>query len=130
LREDNEINTHFFFENSFITNLKSLRQQTPADLTIQTLENSTLFRFFATDLLRLYEQSPEIESLGRKLLELLLMEQEDQTRSFQLYSPQQRYQLLLEKQPHILQRISLTHLASYLGISRESLSRIRNRIRE
>lgn len=119
------INTDFTFENNFTTNLKSLRSSIPSDTTIQAGEPTTIYEFDKDKLLELYKISPEIESFGRKLLEQLLIAQEEHTNLFKIYSPSERYQYLQTNKPDILQRINLSQLASYLCIARETLSRIR-----
>jgi CRP-like cAMP-binding protein len=125
LKDGNEINTQFTFEGQFATNLKSLRSATSADTTIQAGEATTVYAFDKEKLLALYQVSPEIESFGRKLLEQLLITQEEHSSLFKLYSPAERYHHIETHQPAILQRISLSQLASYLGVARETLSRIR-----
>ena len=124
-KEGTEINTEFSFEGSFTTNLKSLRSASSADTSIQAGENITIYEFDKDKLLELYNLSAEIESFGRKLLEQLLIAQEEHTNLFKIYSPTERYQYLQTNKPEILQRISLSKLSSYLGIARETLSRIR-----
>jgi len=124
-KDGTDINTDFTFENGFSTNLKSLRSNTPSDTNIQAGEPSTIYAFDKDTLLDLYKVSPEIESFGRKLLEQLLIAQEEHSNLFKLYAPNERYHYLELHKPQILQRISLTQLASYLGMARETLSRIR-----
>lgn len=124
-KDGTEINTDFTLEGSFTTNLKSLRSGTASDTTIQAGESTTLFAFDKDRLLELYNTSPEIESFGRKLLEQLLIDQEEHSNLFKIYSPTDRYRYLQNSRPELLQRISLSQLASYLGIARETLSRIR-----
>lgn len=126
-RDGNEINNGFSFEHSFTTNLKSLRTGTASELCIQAAERGVVREFGKQELLALYAQSPEIESFGRILLEHLLIEQEEQATLFRLYSPAERYQYLVAHRPQMLQRVSLSQLSSYLGISRETLSRIRKK---
>ena len=123
----NEINTDFTFESNFTTNLKSLRSSTPSETTIQAGESTIIYEFDAVKLLDLYKLSPEIESFGRKLLEQLLISKEEHSNWFKIYSPAERYQYLVSNKPEMLQRVSLSQLASYIGISRETLSRIRKR---
>ena len=73
----------------------------------------------------LYERSAEISNFGRVLLEQLLIEQEDYANFMKVNSPAERYAYTLKYRPELLQKISLTQLASYLGMSRESISRAR-----
>lgn len=126
-RDGNEINNRFSFEYSFATNLKSLRTGTASELCMQAAEPCVVREFGKQELLALYAQSPEIESFGRTLLEHLLIEQEEQATFFRLYSPAERYQYLVVHRPQMLQRVSLSQLSSYLGVSRETLSRIRKK---
>ena len=120
-----EINTDFAFENSFTTNIKSLRSETASTVTIQAAEPTTVYEFDKNELLQLYNKSPELESFGRKLLEHLLIQQEEHSNLFKIYSPKERYQYVQANYPELLQRVSLTQLASFLGTARETLSRIR-----
>ena len=122
-----DINTDFTFENNFTTNLKSLRSSLPSDTTIQAGEASIIYEFDKDVFLELYKTSPEIESFGRKLVEQLLIMQEEHTNLFKLFTPAGRYNYLLSNKPQIIQRVSVSQLSSYLGIARETLSRIRKK---
>ncbi|QHV97309.1 Crp/Fnr family transcriptional regulator [Spirosoma endbachense] len=125
LKAGDERNVAFSLENSFLTDLKSLRNEQPSELTIQALEPSSVLSMAKVDLVGLYQQSHPIETLGRNLLETLLEEQEEYASWFTLYSAKERYDLLRQKKPDLIQRLPLGQLASYLGIRRETLSRIR-----
>jgi CRP-like cAMP-binding protein len=122
-----DINTDFTFENNFTTNLRSLRSSLPSDTTIQAGEASIIYEFDKDELLELYKSSPEIESFGRKLLEQLLMMQEEHINLFKLFTPTERYNYLRTHKPQIIQRVSVSQLSSYLGVARETLSRIRKK---
>jgi CRP-like cAMP-binding protein len=122
-----EINTDFTFEGNFTTNLKSLRSGSTSDTTIKAEEKTTIFEFDKNKLLELYKVSAEIESFGRKLLEQLLIAQEEHANLFKLYSSTERYQYLQTNRPDLFQRVSLSQLASYLGVTRETLTRIRQK---
>ena len=121
-----EINTAFHFENDFATNIQSLTSHQPSTSSIKALEKTTVVILNKNKLLAAYSASHEIESFGRKVLELLLTRQTLHTESFKLLAPKHRFEHLVATQPDLLQRVSLTQLASYLGISRESLSRFRS----
>ncbi|PSL49754.1 CRP-like cAMP-binding protein [Chitinophaga niastensis] len=123
-----EINTDFYFENTFITNLKSLRGNEPSAYNIQAMETSILRRWHKDELLALYGQSPDIAAFGRLWLEQLLIAQEAHMHWLKKYTPEERYQSVLSDSPELIQRVTLTQLSSYLGVSRETLSRIRRRI--
>lgn len=76
----------------------------------------------------IFEQFPKFESLCRILSEELLMKQQIDFDAFKTHSPEQRYLNLLEKRPDLIQRVPQHQLASYLGITPPSLSRMRARI--
>jgi CRP-like cAMP-binding protein len=122
-----EINTSFFFENDFASNIKSLTNGSKSEYDIIAYEHSTTIVFDKTKLLNAYKNSQEIETFGRKLLETIVSKQEEHSNSFKLLAPRERYEHLQLTQPGFLQRISLTQAASYLGVSRETLSRIRGK---
>jgi CRP-like cAMP-binding protein len=124
-KDGTNINLDFTFENNFTTNLKSLRAAVPSDTTIQAEEPAIIYEFDKDALFKLYKVSTEIESFGRKVLEELLIAQEEHANLFKVYSPAERYQYLETHKPEMLQRVSLSQLASYLGVARETLSRIR-----
>jgi CRP-like cAMP-binding protein len=125
LEEERDINLDFSLEGDFVTHLRSLRSQTGADYGLQALESATVVEIGGAALRELYALSAEIESFGRQLVETMLITQETQAHLFRLQSPTERYQYVADRHPTLLQRVSLTNLASWLGISRETLSRIR-----
>lgn len=124
-KDDKEVTLSFTLENNFATNLKSARYNSPSAFSTQVAESGLVWEIDKADLYRLYEISFEINVFVRKLLEELLMIQEEHTSLFKLKKPTERYQYLLEHEPELVKRVPVTHLASYLGITRETLSRIR-----
>jgi len=125
LHDGREVNLDFSLEGDYVTHLRSLRSQTAADYALQAMEPVSLVELGAEALRELYSKFPEIESFGRQIVEGLLMRQETQAHLFRLQSPAERYRYMADRLPALLQRVSLTNLASYLGVSRETLSRIR-----
>ena len=119
------INLHFALENTFTTNLQQLRSGLPSEYNIQAAEPTLVLAIEKERLMQLYQLSPEISAWGRAILEKLLDEQERQAQMFRLQSAKERYAFMVTHHPRLLQRVSLTQLSSYLGISRETLSRIR-----
>lgn len=124
-QDGKEINTEFYFENDFASNIKSLTQSAKSDYFIKAVEKSVVVQFDKTKLLEAYSQSQQIESFGRKILEICMAKHEEHANNFKLLTPRQRFENLVTKRPDFLQRVSLTQTASYLGISRETLSRLR-----
>jgi CRP-like cAMP-binding protein len=124
-KDGTEINTGFTLENNFTTNLKSLRNGIPSEVSIQAGENTSVCVFEKDKLADLYQKSREIETFGRNLVEQLLILQEEHSNLFKIHSPAERYAFLEQHRPELLQRVSLSQIASYLGMARETLSRIR-----
>lgn len=124
-KDGKEINTDFFFENDFATNIKSLTTAERSVYSIVACEKTTVVQLDKARLLEAYGKSQEIETFGRKVLELIIARQEEHADSFKLLTPRQRFDQLVATRPGFLQRVSLTQTASYLGISRETLSRFR-----
>ncbi|HTL10684.1 MAG TPA: Crp/Fnr family transcriptional regulator [Chitinophagaceae bacterium] len=120
-----EINTAFYFENDFATNIKSLRASSKSAYSIKAHEKTKAIVIDKIKLLDAYKQSHQIETFGRKILELIMAKQEEHANSFKLLTPKQRFDALVSEHPDFLQRVSLTQTASYLGISRETVSRFR-----
>jgi len=122
-----EINTGLHFENTFVTNLKSLRMELPSESFIAAAEPAVVYEFTKEKITPLYATRPPIVEFGKKLLELLAIEQQEHISLFQLYSAEERFRHIQKTRPEIFQRVPLSHLASYLGVARETLSRFRKK---
>lgn len=121
--------THWFgFENDFVTSFHSFITQTPAVENIQLLENTILWSIAKDDLNALLNQHQEIERLLRIAYEKYYIRLEERFVNAQFKTAAERYENLLTQAPHILERVPLGCVASYLGISQETLSRIRSRL--
>ena len=127
LLEGKEVTHWFAFENDFVTSFHSFITGQPAVENIQLLEGSVLWAISKEDLTALLNAFPEVERLVRIVYEKYYLRLEERFVNAQFKTATDRYQNLLEQSPHILQRVSLGHIASYLGISQETLSRIRGR---
>lgn len=128
LADGKEINTHFVFENEFVVDYDSLIQQTPGKYYIQALEHTEIVAFTLASLQSAYSQSKNWERFGRIMAENAYKITTKRVESFLFLDGEQRYLDLLKNQPHMLDRIPLYHIASYLGLERESLSRLRKKI--
>lgn len=120
-------NTGFFFENEIATNINSFGSGQKSAFNIVACEPMTTIVFDKVKLFQVAEQAIEIEVLGRNCIRLFATKQEEFANLFKLYSAQERLEYLEEKYPEILQRVSLSQLASFIGVARETLSRIRKR---
>jgi CRP-like cAMP-binding protein len=128
ISDGKEINMHFFFENDFVADYGSLLSQEPARYSIQALETSRVVCFSQEVLLEAYGRSKNWERLGRIMAERFACMFADRLETFLFMDGRGRYLYLMEENPQIFDRVPLYHLASYLGMERESLSRIRQRI--
>lgn len=126
--EEKEITHWFGFENDFVTSFHSFITQQPAVENIQLLEGSILWSISKEKLNILLNRFSEIERLVRIVYENYYIRLEERFINSQFKSAAERYQNLLEQMPHMIERVPLGYIASYLGISQETLSRIRSRI--
>ncbi len=124
-KDGNDITEYFAFENNLVARVESLFTGRPSSKAIQILEDSEIVAISATKLFKLYDDFPGIERLARKITEVAYVESVNRIESIQFHSADERYKALLEEDPNILQRIPLKYIASYLGITQVSLSRIR-----
>jgi CRP-like cAMP-binding protein len=122
-----DVTNYFAFENEGITSSLSFMTQKPSDEIIQVLEDTVVASISYNDLEALYKQNLEICNMGRKFIEGITIELEERIRVFQITAAQDRYDYILTHKPQIVQRVPLKYLASFLGITAETLSRIRSK---
>jgi CRP/FNR family transcriptional regulator, anaerobic regulatory protein len=123
--EDKEITNWFAQEGEFATCFYSFIAKENAFENIQAIEDVSLIQLSYTDLQNIYKRFPETERIGRIITENYYIKLEERLLSIQFKTAKERYQNLLEKNPKLLLRASLGQIASYLGITQETLSRIR-----
>jgi CRP-like cAMP-binding protein len=121
--------THWFaFENDFVTSFHSFITQQQAVENIQLLEGSILWSISKPKLEELLARFHDIEKLLRLAYEKYYIRLEERYVNGQFKPASERYDDLLEQSPHIIERVPLGYIASYLGISQETLSRVRARL--
>ncbi len=120
-------NTGFYFENEVTTNLISFGSAQKSEFNIAACEELHTVIFNKGQLFEIAGKVPEIEALGRHCIRRFASKQEEFSNLFKLYSAQERLEYLEHKYPEMMQRVSLSQLASFLGVARETLSRIRKR---
>lgn len=123
-----EIITGFISEGGFATDYPSFLRQKPSKYHIQCLEPTIIVNIPYTKLQEAYQKFKDNEMFGRLVAEHVLTRETDRVESLLFDSAQDRYLTFMEQNKDISNRISLTHLASYLGIERQSLSRIRSKL--
>lgn len=116
------------FQNSWVTDFQGFTYNTPCIITLQAMEETTVCLIRKENLLKLYAQCSKYETFGRLMAELVAQRATEIAMSLSSDKPEERYLNLIKKQPDLFQRIPQKYIANFLGISPESLSRIRNRI--
>ncbi|GHN01694.1 DNA-binding protein [Cytophagales bacterium WSM2-2] len=118
--------THWFaFENNFVTSFLSFITRKPAVENIQLIEDCTLWGITYEDLQHLYSKHSDMERLGRIMNERYYVMLEERFVSNHFKEARERYDNVMTNAPHILQRVPLGYIASYLAMTQETLSRIR-----
>ncbi len=123
---DKEITEWIAMDEQFFLSIISFFERTPSKLIIQTLEPAEVMGIHYNDLTRLAAQYHEVETLFRKMMTSSLIMSQYRMDSIQFESAQQRYEKLLQNSPKIIQRVPLSYIASFLGVTLETLSRIRS----
>jgi CRP-like cAMP-binding protein len=119
---------YFSKEGEFVSNYQSFLPREPSNTSIQAIEDTALQVINYENLQRLYSGVREGEKLGRLAIENVFLNSLQQLKSFYKDSPTARYQQFLRSYPSLVQRIPQYHIASYVGIKPQSLSRIRKRM--
>jgi CRP-like cAMP-binding protein len=129
INHDGEDKTYDFAqENSFVCNYESFLPRTPSTKIIQALEDCKILQISYTDLQIFYQSIRGAERFGRLVIEQVFLQTLQDLSSFYTDSPELRYEKFLTKHPELQQRISQYHIASFVGVKPQSLSRIRKRI--
>jgi CRP-like cAMP-binding protein len=129
--EGDERTTYFFFEGALVGGYLSFVAKKPSVVAIESLEDAQILTFPYSALEALYDHFPNWERLGRKIAEYIVLGLEERLVEHLMYSPEQRYERLLQShRTKIVERVPQQYIASYLGITPVSLSRIRARMLE
>ncbi|WP_306014291.1 MULTISPECIES: Crp/Fnr family transcriptional regulator [unclassified Allomuricauda] len=128
LVDGEERTTEFYVEKDAISSLQSYNLNVPANHYLECIEDCRLALLSREKEQELFKRVPNFESLCRVSVEEELGAYQDKLAQFMISSPEKRYLDLMENRPDLLQRVPQYHLASYLGVKPESLSRIRKRI--
>jgi len=119
------INLNFTFEGGFTTNLKSFYTHEPSEFTIEAGEPTTVLIFDFDVIMKKFNADDRIVLFIRRVVAQLLLAYEEHINFYKMYTPTERYHYIEKNNPQLLQRVSLSQLATYLGVTRETLSRIR-----
>jgi len=127
-KDGEELSTYFFTEQMFAGSYSSFISRKPSQHSIETLEDCQVLTLSYQALQELYVVFPKMNEFIRKSIEERFVVVHDLFTSYILNSPEERYLSLLKDRPDLLNRIPQHQIASFLGITPVSLSRIRNRV--
>ncbi|MEM6347968.1 MAG: Crp/Fnr family transcriptional regulator [Bacteroidota bacterium] len=124
-----EINRTFFMQGFFATEYKSFLLREPSQEYLEVLTHSDFIMIPHDHLQKFYDKYRSFERLGRRLSEMLYLKLREKLERYQVKTPEERYQEMLTANPQFLDIVPHYHVASYLGITPQSLSRIRKRLK-
>ena len=127
-KNDIEYTLRFNFPITPFNSYASFITQTPSIINVEAITDVKVLRLSYNDMQSLYDESKMAERLGRRLIELLYVQREIKELQMHSKTAEDYYCELLEANDSLVQHIPQKHLASYLGITPESLSRIRKKI--
>ncbi|UKN02522.1 Crp/Fnr family transcriptional regulator [Paracrocinitomix mangrovi] len=128
LRDGRDVTDYIAMDGEFLGGVESLFTAVPSHKGIEVTEDSIIESFKYSDFERICAQHHDMERAGRKIALFAFLECQKRIESIRFYSAAERYGQLVDRYPDISNRIPLKHIASYLGISQVSLSRIRKGI--
>lgn len=126
---ENDITFWFGSEGQTVISMKSYVEDQPGYESIELLEDCELYKLETESLRKLFNEDIHIANWGRKFAEKELVKTEELIISRQFKTASERYKDLMRDKPDLLRRVQLGYIASYLGITQVSLSRIRAEIR-
>lgn len=121
-----DVTEHFSYEGRIVFCIESFLKQEPSRLFVETLENSLLYAIPYEDLHVMMTQNAEIQKLYQKILEHALISSQEHADSQRFENASERYERLLTNKPEIILRAPMLHIASFLQMTPETLSRVRS----
>ena len=127
---DGQEHTIGFNTNGFATEYHALLNQLPAKYSIQAISETVIFRLTHKQVINLYESSMEGQRFGRHIAEQLFFRRDELLFSFRCDTPEDRYKKLQEVADKSLNKLTLKDIASLIGVTPETVSRIRRKLQE
>jgi len=125
--DGNEITVGFYAEGDYVTHYASFVTQQPSKYFVQCLEPTKLVCLSLEGMRQAYEQAPGFERYGRLIADGILIKQQARIESFIFQAAEDRYLDFVKDHSNLFNRVSLSQLCSYLGIERQTLTRIRQK---
>lgn len=126
-RDGKDVTVHIAQEQESITAIDSFIQRKKSKYSIEALENIECIAISRNDIEELSAKSHQFEHFGRLFLEKIYIDLAERLDSLLLHTSHERYEDLLQKKPELFQRVPAKHLASFLGMTPETFSRIRGK---
>ena len=120
-----DVTEHFSFEGRIVFCIESFLKQEPSRLIVEALENTQLYAIPYDELHTLMVRNQDIEMLYRKILEHVAISSQEHADSQRFENAAERYDRLLREKPEIILRAPMVHIASFLQMTPETLSRVR-----
>ncbi|MVT10018.1 Crp/Fnr family transcriptional regulator [Chitinophaga tropicalis] len=127
LEGNKEITTWFAMENEMAAGIRSFLLQAETVENIQAVEDCELVAISYSDLNKIYQRYPSFNIIGRKITEFHYTSAENRAYITRLHDAEKKYALFLDSYPHLANRVKVTYVASFLGITIETLSRVRGK---
>lgn len=121
-----EYTHHFYFSDWFATDFESFLTQQPSQLYMEAMTSCVYCEFEKNHLEALYKEHHELERLGRIIAEKAYLATVTKLADMQLLTLKEKYERLIQRDPQLFQKVPQKYIASYLGVSEQSLSRIKN----
>jgi CRP/FNR family transcriptional regulator, anaerobic regulatory protein len=128
IKDGNDITDFFFFENSFATDFASFYGNKPSLLNLVCQEEVEVLEVKKSDLLAFYQTNIKFNEIGRITAEYAFLLIEERLRLLHTESLEVKYNWMIANFPFVFQRVPQYHIASFLGVKPQSLSRIRAKI--
>ena len=123
--DGNEKVSWILIENDIVVSVNSFFTGNPSVEYLEAVEDCELLQLSKSHLEEIYTKHPQFNYIGRKLIETYYVRSEEQAISLRTLSAKERYERFLSHEGYLLNRIPLGYIASYLGMSQETLSRVR-----
>lgn len=124
-KDGKDITAWFASENEIASAIDSLFTGKPTIYNIEVIEDSQIYSLQYDRLEPIFQAHPIVERLGRLMITHNYLLLDERMKMFTFCSAEERYEILIKQLPNVMKRVKLGHIASYIGISQEHLSRIR-----
>lgn len=128
IRDGKEVNVNFYFEDDTACDFASFRNEAPSEFYFVAMEDCVTFYGTKTEAAPVFVRQISLQTFLFRFFQDLYLKEEEHSNMYKMLDPENRYKYMVENHPQFLQRVPVMHLASYLGMSRETLSRIRKKM--